>query len=217
MRSLPALFALFLLAGCATAPQPYVGKDYSAVPPVRLNVSAVLVDNAYTAPGVAPNVDHLLHPTPAERVGAAITAHYPALMTARSRAMEARFVIQEASVTETPLPLPAAWLDRATSKDPEFRYEGRLVIEAKASGRDTRRTGFAHVEVTRTLDVPQISAAARDQQIQGLVAQMVDDAMAQLDQQLDANFGSLIYADPSRDTIITPQPSGRWDHVMTWQ
>ncbi len=217
MRPVTALFALSLLAGCATAPQPYTGKDYSAIPPVRLNVSAVLVDSEYQAPGAAPNVDHLLQPTLADAARAAITTHYPRLMTARSRAMEARFVITDASITETALPLPEAWLDRMTSKDPEFRYAGHLVIDAKASGHDTRRTGFAHVEVSRTLDVPQMSAAARERQIKGLVDQMVDDAMTQLDPQIDEHFGSLVYADPSRDTTITPEPSGRWDRMRQWK
>lgn len=212
-----ALSATLLLAACANGPAPYHGNDYTALPPVRLNVSAILVDNAYLAPNTAPNVDQILSPTPAEALQQAITQHYPQLMTARNNAIEARFTITDASIVQSPLAIPQEWVQRTFSQYPESRYDGHISLEATAAGSQTRRSGFAKVDVTRSLELSSMSESARRAQLDGLVAQMVDDAIQQLDQQVGDNFGSLIYGDGSADMEITPQPSDRWEKMRNWK
>ena len=216
-RPVLTFVALFLLSGCAAAPAAYQGKDYSREAPVRLNLAAVLVDTEYQSPGTAPNIEQEMQPSPEDRLRMAISQHYPVLRANRARAAELRFIIKEASVTKTTLPQPEAWLDRVTSDKPEFHYDGRLVIEASASGPGTRRAGFIHAEASRSLEVGHLSPAERERHVQGMSAQMVDDVMAQIDQQLNEHLGGFVYGDGSNDTSVTPQPSGRWDRVMEWK
>ena len=219
MRRFPLfLFSLVLLAACAQVPPPYEGRDYHAMPPERLNVTSVLIDNEYVAPGAEPNVDHLFQPGLVEVFENAIHAHYPRLLTEPGpRKVEVRFIVKDATIVETSYPLPEYLLDRWMYEGPEFRYDGHFVVEAQARGGHSRRTAFARAEVTRSLEVGQMSPAARTRQVQGMIDQMVDEAMDQISTQVDANFGSLLYGDGSNDATITPQPSGRWDKVMNWE
>lgn len=216
-RSILTVTALLLLSGCASAPSAYHGKDYASEPTVRLNVSAVLVDTEYQAPATAPNVDHTLQPTPEEALRTAITQHYPLLRAGKSHAAEIRFVIKEASVTESALPQPDSWLERTTSDKPETHYDGHVVVEASASGPGTHRAGFVRAEASRSLEVAHLSPAERDRQLDGMVAHMVDDVMTQLDEQINSNLGSFAYGSGTQDETVTPQPSGRWDRVMEWR
>lgn len=213
-RSLLFGAALLVLAGCSNVPPPYQGTDYGASAPARMNVAAVLVDNSYAPPGMAPNIDHQLQPTPQDVIRTALTQRYSAMRSNAVGAPTLRFEIKDASVTETALPQPEGALNRMFSEQPEYRYEGRLVVEASASGPGTHRTGHVHAEAARSLEVRHLSPAERQRQVQGLVAQMVDDVMAQIDQQIRANIGNLSYDTGAADFTITPQPSGRWDHVM---
>lgn len=213
-RSLLLGAALLVLAGCSNVPPPYQGTDYGASAPARMNVAAVLVDSSYAPPGMAPNIDHQLQPTPQDVIRTALTQRYSAMRSNAVGAPTLRFEIKDASVTETALPQPEGALNRMFSDLPEYRYQAHLVVDASASGPGTHRAGYVHAEASRSLEVRHLSPAERQRQVQGLVAQMVDDVMAQIDQQIRSNIGNLSYDTGAADFTITPQPSGRWDHVM---
>lgn len=211
-RSLLLSLAL-LLAGC-TSPAPYKGVDYAAQPAMRMNVGAVLVDSSYAAPGMLPNIDHQMVPQPQDTLRTALTQHFSSMRSNAVGAATLRFEVKDAHVTETELPQPQGAMNRMFSTAPQYRYDGRLEVSAGASGPGTRRTGFIHAEATRSLEVGRMSPAERQRQVQGMVAQMVDDLMVQIDQQMNTNMSTFSYGDGAADMTITPQPSGRWDHVM---
>ena len=144
----------------------------------------------------------------------ALTQRYSAMRSNAVGAPTLRFEIKDASVTETALPQPEGALNRMFSDLPEYQYHAHLVVDASASGPGTHRTGYVHAEASRSLEVRHLSPAERQGQVQGLVAQMVDDVMTQIDQQIRSNIGNLSYDTGAADFTITPQPPGRWDHVM---
>lgn len=214
MRSLFLTAALLLVAGCSNVPAPYQGTDYSASAPIRLNVGTILVDSAYTAPAMEPNIDHQMVPQPQDMLRTAITQHYSAMRANMPGAATLRFEIKDASVIERALPQPEGFFNRMSSKNAQYHYDGRLEINAAASGPGTRRTGFIHAEATRSLEVAHLSPAERQRQVQGMVSQMVDDIMGQIDKQMNDNMSTFSYSTGASDITVTPQPSGRWDHVM---
>lgn len=214
LRPVAVVALTLFLTGCAVAPKAYQGLDYAKEPPVRMNVGAVLVDSAYTAPGMAPNIEHDLIPQPEDALRTAIMQRYQPARPNASGTVRLRFVIKEASVLENKLAQPTNWFSAQTNKNPEYSYVGRLVVESKTEGA-SRRGGFVNAEATRSLEVRRMSAAERQRHVQGMVQQMVDDVIQQLDTQINTNMGGYIIS--GADVTITPQPSGRWDKVMNWR
>jgi len=214
LRPVSVLSALLFLAGCASAPEPYQGIDYSAVPATRMNVAAVLVDSAFQPADAAPNIEKQLSPQPQETLTAALQQHYVPTKPNTAGMAQLRFVIKDASVTVEDLPKPEGWFAQQTNDKPEYRYTGHLVVETTTE-RMSRHAGFVSAEANRTLEVGGLSEAARERQVQGMVQQMVDDLIAQLDSQINANMGGYVVS--GEDATITAQPSGRWDKVMNWK
>lgn len=207
--------SLVLLAGC-TSQTAYQGIDYSATAPVRMNIADVLVDTAYKAPGAAPNYEHNLAVSPADVLRTAITQHYAPERRGSMGTMTLRFTILDASVTEQQTVPPADnFFDRSFGNQAgTYVYNGRLQIETVTQGPQRRNRGTLQTEVTRTLEVVNGSEADRKRLVQGMVAQMVDDAIAQLDQQLGGSRSTGPLVISGSDQQINPQRSGRWDHVM---
>jgi hypothetical protein len=215
MRPVAVIALTLVLAGCTAVPKPYEGRDFAAEAPVRMNVGAVMVDSAYKPTGEWPNVEHQLVPQPEDALRTAIMQRYqPARPGVAGGLVNLRFTIKEASVLEEKLPVPTNWWTRQTSKAPEFRYTGRLVVESKTEGAH-RRGGYVNAEAARALDVAHMSEAERARHVGGMVKQMIDDVINQLDEQINGNLGHFVISGP--DMTITPQPSGRWDKVMNWR
>lgn len=208
----PAALALsvVLIAGCTNTQSAYEGNDYSKAASLRMNVAAVLVDSGFTSSGVAPNVEQNLVPQPQDVLRTALAAHYVATRPNVAGAQTLRFTIKDASVVETQLSQPSDTVSQLLSEKPDYRYLGRVEVESKTEG-VSRQNGFVHAEATRSLDVANATAEKRAELVQGMVRQMVDDVIAQLDQQIDANMGGYVLS--GADMTIMPETSGRWDHV----
>lgn len=209
------LAVALMLSACSSAPAPYVGKDYAGMQPRLLTVSSILIDDTTTAQG-APHIEQQLTPMPNEQVRAMLSAHYAVARPNVIGTPTIHFTITEASVTETALPQPEMnFFERMNSKHPEYRYEGRMVVESQASGAGAGQMGFIKAEATRSLEVRGLSPAERQRQVQGIVAQMVDDIAAQIDAQIDSNMSGHIISGESQSYY--PSRSPRWEKVMSWK
>lgn len=213
LRSVASVALLVVLSACSS-PQPYTGANYNQVTPKLLTVSQILVDDVTTVQP-APSVESKLAPTAGEMVRAMLGAHYQPVRPGVIGSPTIQFSIVEASIQETALPQPDGFFARMTSDAPEFRYDGRVVVEAKASGAGAGQTQNIHTEATRSLDVRGLDADARVRQVQGLVAQMVDDIAQQMDERLAESMPGHLISGESQS--IYPVPSGRWDKVNEWK
>lgn len=208
MRRLLPVLSILLLAGCAQLPGAYQGTSFSQ-PVVALNVSNVLVDNVAESPAGGSQIDNQLQPTPADQLRAALAERYRATGKGPGTL---RFTIKEASVIEvvdgTP---PQDWFQRAFGKPTTYRYEGKLRVESTAES-ITQRRGFVQAEASRTLEISSNDGATRARYVQGMVRQMVDELLVQLDKEISGNMGGLVM--PVESSSFVPQRTGRWDHVI---
>jgi hypothetical protein len=216
MRISAALLSVLVLAGCASNPAPYQGKNYGAEPAQRLSFNGVLVDSVYTAPGAAPNVEHELSPSPEAALRLALQQKYQPIRSMATGAAQLRVTITDAHVTRTDLPQPTDWFAREFGEQKDTQFDGRLAVEARTEGGASRRVLTFTAEATRTLQTAKLSGKALEAQINGMVANMVDDVMAQVAQGLEGGdmAGSII---SGPDDTVMPVPSGRWDKVRDWR
>jgi hypothetical protein len=216
MRIVAATLSVLLLAGCASNPAPYQGKDYSADPAVRLGFSGVLVDDMYTAPGAAPNIEHTLKVTPAAALRTALQQRYQPIRGMATGSPQLRVTITDAKVTRTDLPQPIDWFAREFGKQKDTQFDGRLAIEARTEGSAARRVLSFTAEANRTLQTAKLSGKAQERYVDSMVAQMVDDVMAQVVQNIESGaLAGQVISGP--DETVMPFPSGRWDKVRDWR
>ena len=218
-RSLMAALAVVVLSGCAMGPAQEAPAPIGGT--VLLGVRDVLVDDVYTSPG-APNIDQMLSPTPAELLRDALSSHYFAKRGATSGAPTLRLSIVEASVVKTMLPQPEGALEKLFHPEPDVRYNGKVRIEGRLES-STLAGAIPNVaiEATRQLELGNLSAADEKNRVDIMVRQMVNEAVVQLDKQMEATFGGLVFgggnAMPLDNYTLMPQPSGRWDKVNNWK
>ncbi len=205
--------SVLLLAGCSNTQSAYQGIDYGAVAPVRMNIGQVLVDSAFKSTTMAPNVEHQLVPQPEDALRTALMQHFSPARPGAQGLMTLRFTIKDASVVEQNLGESTDFFARNFNNAGNFRYDGRLEVETTSEGASRRNRGYVQAEAKRTLEVTNATVSDRQRLVQGMVAQMVDDIMKQLDEQITTSAGisPLVISGP--DMTIYAEPSGRWDHV----
>ncbi len=138
---------VLLLAACETpmVTQTLPELTYGHLSKFRLDVAQVQVAAEYVPPMKAPNVDHLF-PTPP---GKALRRWAADRLTAAGERGRARFVILNASVTETRLKMDKGFTGAFTTQQSE-RYDA--TVEASLEILDDRgfRKGFANARVSRS-------------------------------------------------------------------
>lgn len=174
------------LAGCAT-PAPETGFPeiaFSHIPPIRLDVARIEVVQAYRAPGVRPNVEHLFPAVPA--MVAERWAHQR--LKAVGKSGVARVTVVDAAVIEVPLKRTTG-LKGAFTTDQAERYEA--VIEVKidivAAGGRERATVSARAARSRTA-AENITVRGRQKLWFELTGALANDLNASLERQIRANF-----------------------------
>lgn len=210
LRFAAVALSVVLLSGCASQPMnPYPGTDYTQVPQILLNVGVIPVDSE-VAPAPAPSISQELQPTPENRLYEVLGQHYGVVRRAANGFHALRFIIKEASVSESVSEPTGGFFERTFSREADHHYTGRLVVDAHTEG-TAHEAGFIHAEATGTLDMANASPADRNRMVVGMVNQMVDDIVRQHDQQINSNLGGYVIS--GREMSITPVTSGRWDHV----
>lgn len=202
--------SVLALAGCTNTQTAYVGNDYAQVAGTRMNISAVLVDSDFQSTGQEPNIETTLQPQPQDVLRTALMQHYRPNHPNQSGLPALRFNIKDASVTEQHTEAPTDFFSQLSGVQPDYTFNGRVEVEASFD-RQAPHSGYVHAEATRTLEVKNASPAERARQVQGMVAQMVDDLIPQIDQQLSSNMGGYVIS--GDDQTINAERSGRWDHV----
>ncbi|MFQ5774001.1 MAG: hypothetical protein ACE5GS_05755 [Kiloniellaceae bacterium] len=170
---------LVALAACA-APPPrpeFPQITFQNLPPIRLDVREVTVEQAYRPPAKAPNVDHRFPVPPADA----------AMRWARDRLVaagatrRAHYVVRDASVVETPLKTTGGLKGMFTT-EPSERYDARVVVELRIIADDGRVAGSATAEAVRSRSVPEdITLNEREK----VWYEMTEDIMRELNGQLE--------------------------------
>ena len=180
-----------MLTACQPPPklQSFPKPDFTAMPPVRLNIADVQVHEEYISPFKEPNVEHYFPTPPAEGVK----------IWARDRIQPAGtagridIVIQDASVVESKLPRTTG-LKGAFTKDQSTRYDGRLEVDLKLyDGQDIISRADAHVEVTKTQTIGEDATVAdRDRLFDSMCKEMLATMNAELEKNIRQYFAAYL-------------------------
>jgi hypothetical protein len=180
------------LAGCSSPPPRTRFPDltYGHLGQFRLNVSRIDVESEYKSPMAAPNIEHLL-PVPPEQTLRRWASDR--LVATGTPQRFARFVIQDAKVTDTLLPRTPGVRGAFTS-DQTNRYDGSLAVRLEVrADRGNLREGEASAWATRSRTVAEgITLNEREKAWFDLVESMMNDINAELDRQIRANLGQFL-------------------------
>ncbi len=178
------------LPSCETAPpsRPLLELSYAHLPPIRLNVAEIEVDNRYRPPLEAPNVEHRFAPTPAR--AAEIWARDR--LRAGGASGRARFVISRASVVETKLALKTGIVGAFTREQAE-RYDALLQTTLEILSPGGRRLGIVTSSAQRSRTVAEgISIGARERVWFEMTEGMMVDLDAELSGQIRGHLSAFV-------------------------
>lgn len=181
------LLGSLTLAACTTPPPQsrFPEITFKHLPPIRLDVREVVVENKYQAPGIPPNVEHLFPARPAAAAMAWGRDRLVAVGTGRSL----RYTVREASATEAALKTKKG-LTGVLTVDQSERYDMRIVVDLQIIGDDGRTEGTANAQVERSVTVPEDSKLSEREKIW---FKLVEDAMKELDVQLEKTIKSVFF------------------------
>ncbi len=172
------------LAACTTvAPAPgFPDLTYGHLPPIRLDVAAVEIVDAYSPPLRDPNVEHR---APAQPAVAARRWAEDRLVAAGNRGGRAVYTIRDASIIEIKLE-PTSGLKGVFIKDQSERYDARLAVELAIFDATGSQRGNATATATRSRTVPEnVTLNERER----IWFQMVEGMMADLNRELEKAIG----------------------------
>jgi hypothetical protein len=174
------------LGACETPPSQnvYPPLRYSHLPPLKFAVAAVEIEVAYVPSTAPPNVEVLFPVRPSE---AAVNWAEDRLVATGSQ-RRLRYVVKEASVTETPLEVQGGITGAVTTEQSE-RYDARLVIEAQILDDTGRVEGTASARAVRSITVPEdASLNERERTWYELTEKLMNDMNTQLEETLRQVF-----------------------------
>jgi hypothetical protein len=176
------------LAACDTAPPRPTFADirFTGEPPIRLAVSAVDVRDDFKPSFQSPHVEHLF-PVPPER---ALENWARDRLVAAGGSARARFVVVDASVTETELKKKEEGITGAFTKEPAERYDATIQANLDildASGMPVRSV---MVKAQRSQSVLEgITPNERDETWYNLTKALMADFDRQMSAEISAHFG----------------------------
>lgn len=180
------------LAGCASPPPRarFPELTYGHLGRFTLDVARIDIISEYKPTFARPNIEHTFPVVPEQ----AMRKWAEDRLTVSGRADRfARFVIQDAKVTETELPRSAG-VRGAFTTDQTHRYDGALaaVIEIREE-RGNFRAGTASAWASRSRTVPEgITINDREKLWFEIVESLMNDLNSELDRQIRANLGQFL-------------------------
>jgi hypothetical protein len=179
-RTFLLLPALAALAACDTPPmrQSFATLTFQDRPQIRLDVAQIEIVQAYEAPGVAPNVDHLFPQKPAD---VAAAWGRDVLRAVGQRGM-ATYTIVDATATESALPRSGG-LTQVFRTEQSDRYDLRIEVKLVIGNPLLAKTGQVTAAVNRSQTVAEDMTL---NQREAVWFQMTESAMRELDQKLEA-------------------------------
>lgn len=184
--------ALTGLAACNTAPPAptYPALTYGHKGVLRFAAARVDVDTEWSPPMRAPNIDHKVPMPPVETLQ---RWGRDRLLAAGAGERYVRFVVREASLTETDLPRTQG-LRGAVTTDQAQRYD--LALAAAVELRQLRGglvEASAEARTTRFRTVAEgISLAARERAWYELLEQAMNDLDAELERRIRVHFAMFL-------------------------
>jgi len=180
MRRRAVLLLPLVAAACASdgpaqpdLPPPPLTFDH--LMPLRLNVAEVRTEQRWQPPGRAPNVDHL---APVPPVTALLRMAQERVFAGGASGV-ATFVVQDASITATPIP------SQSMFGSDGVRYEGRMMVRLEVRNDDPPQSGYATAQVSRTLSLPDRPGASEQRrQLDLMVRQMMADMNIEFEYQV---------------------------------
>ncbi len=180
------LGAVLALAGCTGAPPQnlYPPLTYDHLPPLKFTVAEVEIEDAYVPSTMPPHVEVLFPVRPSEAALAWARDRLVATGTQR----KLRYVVKEASVTETPLEVQSG-VTGAFTTDQSERYDARLVLEVQILDDTGRVESTASARAVRSVTVAEdASINEREGTWYKLTQKLMDDMNAQLEETLRQAF-----------------------------
>jgi hypothetical protein len=183
-----AMLGGLTLAACTTPPPQsrFPEITFKHLSPIQLDVREVVVTDEYKAPGIPPNVEHLFPVRPAT---AAMAWGRDRLVAAGRTGRTLRYIVRDASATETPLKTKKG-LTGVLTDDQSERYELRIAVELQIVGDDGRTEGTVNAQVERSTTVPEDSKLSEREKVW---FKLTEDAMKELDAQLDKTIKSVFF------------------------
>lgn len=186
LRKAPPFFLALVMglavAACATTPPPTKFPDltYAHLPSINMAVSAVQVDSRYRSPMAPPHVEHLLPTSPSK----ALTQWAQDRLKGVGGNEVVRFVILDASVTETPLPRDTSFKGHFTKEQSE-RYDASIEAVVEIVDRNGVVRANASARVKRSTTVREdASLNERDKVKFGLVEALMLDFNAEIEKNI---------------------------------
>lgn len=178
-----------VLAGCASqtpARQTFPELSYAHLGKRRLDVARIEIVSEYRAPLAPPNIEHQFPIVPEQALRRWAQDR---LAAAGTQGRYARFVIQDAAVTDTLLPKTEG-VRGAFTTDQTDRYDGTLAAALEIrEERGNFINGNAVARVTRSRTTPEgLSINEREKIWFEMVEAMMNDFNAQLDSQINSNL-----------------------------
>jgi hypothetical protein len=186
LRALIVVLA-FVVAGCEAAPlpEPLAELTYTGLPAISLDVAVIEVVELYQPPLRAPNVDHDFPTSPAR----AMRQWVKDRLRAVGETGTARFIIQDAAVTETKLEKREG-LSGLFYKEQSERYDGRLEIILEIRDERGFREAFATGMAEQFNTAAEgISLDERERLFHALASSLVDIAGAELEKNIAQFLG----------------------------
>lgn len=178
---------LIVLSACSSAPPQNRFPDitFRHEPQIRLAVREISVENTYNAPAEPPNVEHRFPVRP----GRTAERWARDRLSAEGGEGRLRYIVREASVVETELPLSKGLTGAVTTEQSE-RYDAVIRVELQMLGDDGRTTGTANVRAERSISVPEdITLTERERRW----FRLTEDIMRELDKQLEETIKTVFF------------------------
>lgn len=149
------LVTLSVLNACDTPPAEnrFPALTFEHLPAMEFNVGAVRVDDLYSPPGAAPNVDHLVPVPPAT---AARTWASRRLLASGANSKTLVYRVREGSVVETSLETNESITDLVTTEQSE-RYRALVIVEMEIQDENGFSESSLRVSGERSITVPEDS------------------------------------------------------------
>ncbi|MDY0882225.1 hypothetical protein ACFPL7_21795 [Dongia soli] len=179
------LVSLPLLAAACSSPPPapqLPPLTYNALPPIRLDVAQVQIDQSYQAPGTAPHIDHLFPQIPAQ-----VAAQWARdRLQAAGQSGQAVYTVTDASATDTVLPRPQSFSAMLTDEQSN-RYDLNIAVRLQVTSGDGTRHGAVQVSANRSQTV---SEKTTPEQREVVWYQLTQQTMNDLNVKLERDIGA---------------------------
>jgi len=188
----PLLASLLLIAfaaGCAGEPPPRDHPDigFGHLPPIRLDVARIEVEQLARETRQPPRVEHLFTPPPAQVAETWARQRLQAASPNSERI--ARVIVREASVIEVALPRTPG-IRGAFTTDQSERYDALAIVEVRILNANGAFEGNAEARAERSVTVPENATLG---QRESVWFKLTEDLFRDLDQELERNIRSALF------------------------